>query len=45
MLPGLFRKNNMVLMTGGSGMYIDAVCEGIDDIPDADPDVREKIIS
>jgi tRNA dimethylallyltransferase len=29
-------------MTGGSGMYIDAVCEGIDDIPDVDPEVRER---
>ncbi len=32
----------MVLMTGGSGMYIDAVCNGIDDIPDPDQAVREK---
>jgi len=29
-------------MTGGSGMYIDAVCDGIDDIPDVDPEIREK---
>jgi tRNA dimethylallyltransferase len=41
-LPGLFKKNNLVLMTGGSAMYIDAVCSGIDDIPDVDPSVREK---
>ncbi len=41
-LPGLFEKNCLVLMTGGSGMYIDAVCNGIDDIPDADPAVRKK---
>jgi tRNA dimethylallyltransferase len=44
LLPGLFSKNNTVLMSGGSGMYIDAVCEGIDDIPDADPYIREKYI-
>jgi tRNA dimethylallyltransferase len=31
-------------MTGGSGMYIDAVCHGIDDIPDVDLSVREKYI-
>jgi tRNA dimethylallyltransferase len=42
LLPGLFRSNNIVLMSGGSGMYIDAVCDGIDDIPDVDPAVREK---
>jgi len=29
-------------MSGGSGMYIDAVCNGIDDIPDVDPAIREK---
>ena len=42
LLPELFRKNKIVLMTGGSGMYIDAVCDGIDDIPDVDPAIREK---
>lgn len=42
LLPTLFSKNNFVLMSGGSGMYIDAVCSGIDDIPDVDPEVREK---
>jgi tRNA dimethylallyltransferase len=31
-------------MTGGSGMYVDAVCHGIDDIPDVDPVVRGKYI-
>jgi len=41
-LPDLFRKNNIVLMCGGSGLYIDAVCNGIDDIPDPDQGVREK---
>jgi tRNA dimethylallyltransferase len=45
LLPGLFSKNNLVLMSGGSGMYINAVCEGIDDIPDADPSVRNKLIA
>lgn len=45
LLPTLFSKNNFVLMSGGSGMYIDAVCSGIDDIPDVDHEVREKYIS
>jgi tRNA dimethylallyltransferase len=43
-LPSLFEKNQIVIMTGGSGLYIDAVCNGIDDIPDVDPDIREKYI-
>lgn len=42
LLPSLFKENRIVVLTGGSGMYIDAVCKGIDDIPDIDPSVREK---
>jgi tRNA dimethylallyltransferase len=45
LLPALFEKNNKVFMVGGSGMYIDAVCDGIDNIPDVDPTVREKYIN
>lgn len=42
LLPSLFDRNRMVIMAGGSGMYIDSVCEGIDDIPDVDPEIRER---
>ncbi len=42
LLPSLFSKSRYVVMSGGSGMYIDAVCKGIDDIPDIDPLIREK---
>lgn len=42
LLPALFKKNPLVIMTGGSGMYIDAVCYGIDEIPDIDPLIRNK---
>ncbi len=45
LLPALFKKNNIVIMSGGSALYIDAVCKGIDDIPDIDHSVREKYIS
>jgi tRNA dimethylallyltransferase len=44
LLPSLFSVNNIVIMSGGSGMYIDAVCDGIDDIPDADPALRNILI-
>jgi tRNA dimethylallyltransferase len=44
-LPSLFAKDNAALMSGGSGMYIDAVCDGTDDIPDVDPAAREKYIA
>jgi len=45
LLRVLFQKNDPVLMTGGSGLYIDAVCHGFDDIPDIDPLIRQKLIS
>ncbi|MGD0342479.1 MAG: tRNA (adenosine(37)-N6)-dimethylallyltransferase MiaA [Bacteroidales bacterium] len=44
LLRELFKKKRVILMTGGSAMYIDAVCGGIDDIPDVDQSVREKYI-
>ena len=43
LLAELFKNNNLALMSGGSAMYIDSVCKGIDDIPDADPAVREQL--
>jgi len=33
-----------ILMTGGSMMYIDAVCKGIDDIPTIDPELRKDLL-
>jgi tRNA dimethylallyltransferase len=42
LLRNLYLKNEKVVMAGGSGLYIDAVCNGIDDIPDIDPAEREK---
>jgi tRNA dimethylallyltransferase len=45
LLPEIFAKGNYALMAGGSGLYIDAVCNGYDDIPDVDPEAREKYIA
>jgi tRNA dimethylallyltransferase len=42
LLPQLFSTRQTVIMAGGSGLYIDAVCNGIDDIPDTDSEVRAK---
>jgi tRNA dimethylallyltransferase len=42
LIPTLFQKSNYIIMTGGSGLYIDVVCNGIDSIPDVDPAIREK---
>lgn len=43
-LDHLFKKQNLVLMVGGSGLYIDAVCEGIDDLPRVDPVLRKELL-
>lgn len=36
----IFKEKDLAIMTGGSMMYIDAVCDGIDDIPTVDDDTR-----
>lgn len=43
LLPELFSRNPVVVMTGGSGLYIQAACHGIGDLPDADPELRESL--
>lgn len=39
-----FQSNPYALMTGGSMMYIDAICKGIDDIPTVDAETRKMMI-
>ncbi|MDR1726153.1 MAG: tRNA (adenosine(37)-N6)-dimethylallyltransferase MiaA [Bacteroidales bacterium] len=39
----LFKTHDTVILTGGSGMYIRALCDGIDSIPDADPQIRKEL--
>lgn len=39
----LFSSHDTLVMCGGSGMYIDAVCNGLDDFPDIDPSIREEL--
>lgn len=43
LLPALFERNNRVIMTGGSGLYIKAVCEGLDDLPQPEAGLREQL--
>lgn len=40
----LFKQHDVLLMTGGSMMYIDAVCKGIDDIPTVDAETRAQML-
>ena len=43
LLDTLFKTSDYALMAGGSMMYIDAVCDGIDDIPTIDDETRTKM--
>ena len=43
LLDELFKTHDAVIMTGGSGLFIDAVCNGIDAMPDVTPEIREKV--
>ena len=43
LLDELFKTHDTVVMTGGSGLFIDAVCNGIDAMPDVEPEIRVKV--
>lgn len=40
----LFKKHNVIIMAGGTGLYIKAFCEGMDDIPPINPETRSNIV-
>lgn len=44
LLKELFKNNDTILLAGGSMMYIDAICKGIDDIPTVDNDTRQMMM-
>ncbi|GCB37836.1 hypothetical protein KGMB02408_47810 [Bacteroides faecalis] len=43
-LTRLFTQHEVVILTGGSMMYVDAICKGIDDIPTVDMETRQLIL-
>ena len=43
LLKQLFVNHDAVVLTGGSGLFIDAVCKGLDSIPDISEEVRNKV--
>lgn len=43
-LEGLFKKKDLVIMVGGSGLYVDAVIQGLDDFPEVDGKIREALM-
>ena len=43
LLEFYFKEHQYAVLAGGSGLYINAVCKGIDDLPDPDEDIRQKL--
>lgn len=43
LLPQLFQTHDNIVLTGGSMLYIDAVCKGLDDVPTVDKETRLKL--
>ena len=44
LLPQLFARSPYVVMCGGSMMYVDAVCKGIDNIPTISDEIRHEVV-
>lgn len=42
-LETLFKTNNVIIMVGGSGLYIDAITKGLDDFPEIDSSIRDQL--
>lgn len=45
LLEELFKSHDRIVMAGGSGLYIDALCNGLDDFPPADQQLRNELSS
>ena len=44
-LDELFKKNDVIIMVGGSGLYVDAVINGLDHFPKVDKSIRENLVN
>jgi tRNA dimethylallyltransferase len=42
-LDEIFSKANVAVLCGGTGLYIKALCEGIDEMPDVDPEIEKEV--
>ena len=43
LLEELFKRHKVVVMTGGSMLYADAVCDGLDDLPNVPAEIRQQV--
>ncbi|MEN3324583.1 tRNA (adenosine(37)-N6)-dimethylallyltransferase MiaA [Mariniflexile soesokkakense] len=44
-IDNLFKNHNVVIMVGGSGLYVDAITKGLDDFPEVDANIRQTLNS
>ena len=44
LISRLFETRNPLILTGGSMLYVDTLCKGIDDIPNVSPEIRKEVI-
>ncbi len=42
-LDTIFTKHETAVMVGGSGLFVNAVCHGIDELPESDPELRNEL--
>lgn len=42
-LEELFKKHDIIILTGGAGLFIKAITDGLDILPSADPEIRESL--
>ena len=45
LLDTLFQKHDTVILSGGTGLYINAVCQGLDDMPPVEPHLRGSLLA
>ena len=43
LLDDLFQSHDVVILAGGSGLFVKAICEGFDELPAVDPIIRERL--
>lgn len=43
LIESLFKTHQILIMVGGSGLYIDALCKGLDALPETDMNIREQL--
>ena len=43
LMDELFQEKKVLILAGGSGLYIDAICKGLDELPATNPDIRQEL--